>query len=356
MANEHPDGIFFGLPADEYHADPAFSATGVKDMSVGPANYWRRSILNPDREEREESAALEYGTALHARLLEGRDAFEARYATAPNKDDHPDAIDGVEALRELCGKLEIKRGGTIAEMCERILVIEPEAALWPVVRRRHEEANEGKILLSDDTAKKIEATAACVASHPDASKALSGGYPEVSIFWTDETEGVPVRMKSRLDRLKTKAVVDLKSFTNPRNKWIDRAVADSVATHNYHVQGVTYCGGIETVKGLLRRGECVVSGDVEPGFIEALKASDEHRFYFVFVENSAHPAIRVKRFDRAISAKEETLYWQKGAQILRSALETYRVCLKTFGPDRPWPDSAPMGPFSDEDFPLWMTE
>ena len=56
--------------------------------------------------------------------------------------------------------------------------------------------------------------------HQAAARAMTGGYSEVSIFWIDPGSGV--RLKARLDYLKVKAIVDLKTFSNSLGKPVRR--------------------------------------------------------------------------------------------------------------------------------------
>ena len=42
----HPDGIYFGLPEDEYHADQALGSTSLKMLAKGAADYWWGSSMS----------------------------------------------------------------------------------------------------------------------------------------------------------------------------------------------------------------------------------------------------------------------------------------------------------------------
>src|SRR5690349_5803745 len=89
----HVPGIYFGMPEEEYHADRSLSASGIKDIHVTPLTFWMRSGFNENRLD-DSSEPKERGKAFHARLLEGPEAFKARYAIAPDIADYPDALDG----------------------------------------------------------------------------------------------------------------------------------------------------------------------------------------------------------------------------------------------------------------------
>lgn len=350
----HKPGIYFGMDQSEYLSDPSIGSGGIKDLLVSPLHFWRRSHMNTERIEEEDTIGREFGTAMHARLLEGREVFRQRYAARLSRDDFPDALDGADDLRQQCKDLGLKANGGIADLCDRIAEKAPNVILWRNVLAAHAHEHTGKTLMSVNAMERIEASAKVVESHPDVSRALSGGYPEVSIFWVDEETGVPC--KARVDYLKPRVIVDLKSFSNARNKPVDRAIADVVAAYGYHMQAVHYGWGLAAVQKALLSGEAVMpEKNYDARFMDALMMEPEHPFVFVFMESCAHPSLRIKRFDRLVegSKTEETIYWQTGAKKVREAFALYAECMRYFGTDKPWADIHPMTSFDERDFPLW---
>lgn len=87
-------GIYFGMDEAEYHAAPALSSSGIRNLLVSPLDYWVNSHMNPEYVD-EKTAAMVVGTAFHRRLLEP-ERFAAMYAPVPSKADYPDAIDGAD--------------------------------------------------------------------------------------------------------------------------------------------------------------------------------------------------------------------------------------------------------------------
>lgn len=356
MTDVFAPGLYFGLPEDEYHADPAFSSSGVKDMLVSPLTYWMRSPLNPDRED-DQTDAKDTGKAFHARLLEGEEAFLARYAVAPDPDAYPDAIMDGAGLRQRCAELGLKKSGSNAELCERILDADPSAILWPVVKAEFEKGAEGKTIISPKTEYDIYNRARIVELHDSAKKAFAGGYPEVSFFWVDPETGI--RMKSRADYLKARAIVDIKTFSNPFNMPIDQAVARAVGNYRYHLQAVIYSDGMEHVKELYRKkGQQIIHGTIPKGWLDAWAEPAPHAFVFVFIETGLVPNVRVREFrqteHRAQQGATANLYWQSGWAGYRQAIEQYQACMKRYGPETPWFEQEPMRPFVDEEMPQWL--
>lgn len=352
-------GIYFGLPEEEYHADPSLSSSGIRNILISPLDYWVNSKMNPDYEDTK-TDAMTQGTAFHRRLLEPA-RFAEIYASMPTKDDYPDAIDGADALKKECERLDLKKGGKIEDLCERILEADPRAKLWPVIKQGLLADLAGRTLLKRDVISDIERMANIVLAHQSAEKALTGGMSEVSIFWNDTDTNVP--MKARLDYLKIKAIVDVKSFNNPLSKPIDAAVASAVANGRYDVQAVIYDDAVRIAKQMLRRDKTaainVVSGPTpENDWLVALAACEHHAFAFVFIEQGAVTNVRVREFCKMETygglGGTSNLYWQSGHAGYREGVRRYVDCMKEFGPDKPWIEDVPMRAFADAEFPMYL--
>lgn len=355
---QHPPGIYFGMPEEEYHADRSLSASGVKDIHVTPLTFWMKSSFNPNRVD-DSTEPKERGKAFHARLLEGAEAYAERYAIAPQIEDYPGALDGGDALKARCKELELKVSGTIAELCARIREKDPAAVLWSDIMAEfnHLAATKGQTIIKRKLADEIERQVRIVEMHPGTEKALRGGYCEVSIFYIDRETGVP--MKARIDYLKARAAVELKTFSNPFGKQIDAAVASSVANNKYMVDAVVRLDAVEVAKAMYRKhGQEIVHGHMPaPDWMEAFANPQPHAFVFLFLESGHVPNVRVREFKQRETPKgDENLYWMKGHAMFRQAATLYREHLEHYGPDLPWVDPQPIRPFYDSDFPVFALE
>lgn len=355
----HAPGIYFGLPEEIYHADPALSSSGIRNLLVSPLDYWIASPLNPEYLDAKTEAMIQ-GTAFHRRLLEP-ERFAAMYATEPQKDDYPDAIDGADALKKECERLDIKKGGKIADLCDRILDADPRAKLWPVIKQGLMADLDGRILLKPTAFADIQRMAKIVFAHTEATKALTGGMAEVSIFWVDTITGI--RMKARVDYLKIKATIDIKSFSNPLSKPVDAAVASAVPNGRYDVQAVLYDVALMHAKGMLRRDKTkaihnLTGHDIDNDWLVSLAACEQHAFYFVFIETGPVTNVRVREFRKHDThgglGGTANLYWQSGMAGLQEGMKRYVRCMKEFGPDKPWIEDEPARAFADQEFPMWM--
>ena len=142
------------LTNEEYHADPAISASHLKAvMQQSPYHYWSR-YLNPKRPTMEPTAAMRLGSLAHCAVLEP-DELHNRYAIAPDR-------------RSNAGK------ALAADMAARGL----------------EAVTEADMALA-------YAMADAVRQHPYAAALLADGKAEQS-FWADDT-ATGLRVKARPD-------------------------------------------------------------------------------------------------------------------------------------------------------------
>ena len=345
-------GVFFGMPEDEYFAVPALSASGVKNLRMSPLDFWARSRwLNPLYEEDNEepdSFARTLGKAYHKRILEGREAFDGCYAPAFDPADHPGALDGADAIKEALRKQKeaganVKLSGKKADMIANLLELDPRARIMDVLRETYEADHEGKTFLPVKSLDQIELAAAMIERDPQLAKAFTGGMSEVSVFWICPKIGIPC--KARLDYLKPKAIVDLKTFANKNGYPISRAIDRELGYNRYPIQASWYYDAADQIAGLINAGK--VYGDAPHDFISALHAGHEKTFLYVFQQKGIAPIAIGKSFPRSL-----TNCLLAAAQC-EAAKQTYRTCTETFGKD-PWLVSEPITAFDDAQIPaLW---
>ncbi|MBF0422061.1 MAG: PD-(D/E)XK nuclease-like domain-containing protein [Magnetococcales bacterium] len=345
-----PYGIYLNLPLKDYLADPGLSATGIKQLWSSPLTYWANSSMNPDREQRKETQAKMFGTAFHKLVLEGFGAFLDCYASLPDKEDYPDALDGVSELREECDRLGLKKSGTMLDMCQRIREVDPDVELWPEIVDEFNRDNLDKMIMNPEDMAMIRRMASMIDAHPSARNVFTGGGSEVSIFWQEEEYGL--RMKARLDYLRPNMIIDLKTFSNPLGLPLDTAITRAIATNKYHVQAVVYLKAFAAARDFIARG-LMPKANGEQWFLPMVQCS-EPRFFFVFVETGAANNVVLRELRREISGAESIAY-QAGCKIFRHGIEIFNRCEVQYG-IKPWLDPRPAESIQDHDFPLWAQE
>lgn len=353
-------GIYFDLPDGVYHDSPGLSSSAIKELLISPLDYWA-NYRNPAREKFDTEANI-FGKAMHKRTLEGSEAFYCDYAILPDQVDYPKALHKTDQLKIKCRELKLIVSGTIPKLAKRIADEDPDVEIWYTIMQSFIEANQDKTLLRPDQGHDIEYRASIIDKHQDAQKAFKGGRAEVSIFWDDEETGI--RMKARLDYLKLKAVIDLKTFTNQRRVNVDQAIGMAFANYQYFIQGFVYLRAIEAAKKMLNSDDKpsqhmldFISDEDNSNFIENLMNSEHHDFWFVFVESGKAPNIRVRRFDKKSQEGPTNAYWHQAEMCFNRAAEVYSAFLEAYpDPSMEWHEYVKPTPFVDEDFPMYMLD
>lgn len=187
--------IIKGMDFEQYKRLDAVNASFIKQFAKCPAS----ALLSM-----EPTRNMIIGQAVHALALEGEKAFLDQFVTAPKCD-----------RRTTAGKSQ-----------------------WA----EFEAANTDKVLLSQDELAQVQGCAKSLKAHPLAGRMLAEteGRPEVTLTWTDEATGLP--MKARLDRLPLpdkRTIIDLKTTTDASLKAFTRQIVKL----SYDLQAAVYMNG-----------------------------------------------------------------------------------------------------------------
>lgn len=345
-----PSGIYFGLDEDRYHAAFALSSHGIKNLRQSTLDFWCRCpALNPDaaRLEAKEAEHLTIGRAYDARIVEGCDVFEKRFAARLDKGEYPTALHTnfqiSEAIEAAGGPTKlIKKGKLKAELIAILAQHDPMALIWDTLERGHREAHAGKDLLPRVVMDRIEVAAKMIEAHPVLCKAFTGGMPQVSVFWEDEI-GVPC--KARFDYLKPRAIIDLKSYENTRSLPIQKAIAVAYASYRYNIQAAFYLEAGDRLRHLIDDG--MVSGEVNNGFIAALHDAPDRSFLFCWQQKGPAPVAR------GWMPPPGTL--AVGQMQIVEAKRAFARCWQTYGTD-PWLDIADLYQADDTEIPAFIND
>ena len=177
----------------DYHADPAISASQLKEISRSPFHYWKRYV-DPDRSPLKPTAAMRFGSLVHCAVLEPKELLQ-RYALAPDR--------------------RTKEGKAIAD---KMLAdgIEP---------------------VNDNDFEQALSMAAAVHSHQTASLLLTNGQAEQSFWWDDVA--TRLRCKCRPDLFDGELIVDLKTCVDASPAGFGKAIAN----FGYQLQAAHYLAG-----------------------------------------------------------------------------------------------------------------
>jgi hypothetical protein len=208
---ELPDGIYLDLPEDTYHNATALGSGDIRRLAVSPEDFWFESKYNPLWSPEDSSTPSKtFGTAAHAMVLYGPSEFERRYGVTDFPGNIKAGIEDRKRLRE-----------------------------------------EGRIPLKRSEWERIQQIGAIVRANPVLAEAFSGGIAsEVSIFWTADG----IQKKARIDYLKRRASVDLKTISpKHEGRSFVASCRDAMAAYNYPVQAAHYIEARQHMAELSKR-------------------------------------------------------------------------------------------------------
>lgn len=323
-------GIYFGLDEELYHRLPWCGSNDIKKLAFSPSDYWADSPMNPLREPDDKNTpAKVFGSAIHCGILYGEEVFRNRYGYIEGDEgkEGPSAA----GLKDWI----IQQGGSPAKLKE-----DNEKMIREVF---------DTILLTENQFNKVLLAHKTIRSNPHLVEAFSKGWPEVSIFWRQE--GVPC--KARIDYLKIKACVDLKSFAGKdRLMSLDRMVINDIFKYRYDAQAAHYLDGRLAAKELSEAGKVFMAdpdNQTRPSdeWLAKVFANEEPMWAFVFFKTDG--ANVAKSFQSPFKGPMV----EAGRYIKRTALTNYQAFMEKFGTDT-WVVTDDPFPITEEDLPKYL--
>lgn len=375
------DGIYFGLPAEVYHAVPALGSGSICDLIVSPGTFWRGSWLDPDRPELDEEAtkAQVLGKAYHTARLEP-ELFQQLFVRELDKGDFPQrgflsSDEKVKAELKGRGLQQTVSGESTAERAERLLDSGYEGTIWPLEKARWEAEVKGRTPIPAKFWDDIERDMERLRRNREIAEKLEGGQPEVSIFWTDEHG---LRCKARFDYLRPDLWDDFKTFDNSRGKVLAQAIADAFRFNRYYVQAVHYRDAAEAIRtgGLQIKGE---PSDEQRALVAAIQIRPEElACWYIMQEKNGVPNLLACRFEffgldpyreaeiealvaegrqdevKAMMARKTGIH-QLGRAEIEKAKRDFHLYSQVYRPGEPWAPIEPIRTIGDLDFnSFWL--
>lgn len=302
-------GIHFNLPDRRYFAS-GLGSTDLVTLCREPANWWYSSAHNPDRIDKPHRA-LDFGTALHALVLQGMDAFDRAVAVSPFPN-----------------------------------FTTKDARAW-----RDQMVASGVAVLTEAEAVAVRQMAHLILNHPDTA-AIGSGLRELAVVW--EEDGL--RFRARFDAILPAFSVDLKTYGggNVQGRSPKDTAMRLIANRNYDVQRAHYHTAREKLIEAAREGR--IFGDVGADDISRL-AQITHRKSWAWVW------LFYQRLDHAsgdapvvmpIAVEPEDPSHISGRRKIETALANYRSYVARFGLETPWAQINRLTWAEDTDFMPWM--
>lgn len=286
MLPDLPDGVYFDMPSEVYHALPRIGSGGLCDLLVSPATFWAGSWLNSSAAEKRAAAAFnalgamvesmpdylnDYGAALrkagfkpagdlagedeskamilgrayHCARLE-RDQLDKRFVRGLDKRDFAERVaklgavwNGTEigdALAER-GETKKKAGESVFGQAQRLRKCGFAGIIWPIEVAEFEAGLSGRTVIPADLWDDMIEDAERLRASPEVAELLAGGVAEVSVLHTGRSG---IRRKARFDYLAPSHWADFKTFANPLGKNLLRVIREAFQFQRHYIQAVAY--------------------------------------------------------------------------------------------------------------------
>lgn len=350
----YKEGIYFGMPEEEYHEIPYFSRSMAEYMNVDAEEAWYHSPHNPNKPIEEPSPQMKLGTAVHSMLLEP-DVFENLYVTKPTYQDFSGKVilDKNAEIQDFLGQVGEKKTGKKEDLINRALpYLDPKThVIWDNVMSEfnREIAEHGKRELNEYEVDVLGGIKKSFEKRKEVKKILQEGYPEVTIIWKDEETGV--MCKCRLDWVRIQAIGEVKTFSMKYKKRLEKAMKDTINYERYNVQFSVYQDALENIIKKVKTGKAEVYGEVDKDWLEKFLKNSVKQFFIIFARTQAPYQVRAIELQRAYTDGATTnVYYSEGYNAFRQGLNKYAEYLKKYGTDE-WQDDNEIMVLQDEDIP-----
>ena len=342
----HAPGIYFGLSESSYHADKSLGSTAIKAISVDPYEWQFDRLYGEDKD----TDALIFGSAVHARMLEGRASLEAKFCQDMPPGLIPDgALNTTNDIKRFLSEHGVKGLSTKLkpDLIRAALEIDPNVPIVQVIKEKWDEANVGKVVLKAKRWAQVETAAKWAQRDPLLCKVMKDGafvegVPEVSIFYEDRS----IRLKARFDCLLRHAIIDIKTFATMFDGQIEKTFLKTIDRMHYDIQCAVYLRAWHRAKELFAAGK-VFGQEPIPGFLTECFNREEPSWIWIMIKSKGAPQPLVVDW-RAKFAKS------RAAEHVEDAINTYIELRDKFGVDEEWVPMRPAITVDDSSLPTYF--
>lgn len=343
------DGIYIGLDNARYQAAPALGSTALKEIAIDPVEYqWGRLHA-----EEKDSAALLWGEALHARVLEGRQALRERFISSPTKEDFPGCLITADDLKDHCETLGLKKTGSKSELVARVRERDQTIIIWDEVIELFDRQRGPRRVLSAKVLGQIEQAAQWMQADAQLAAAMEdgtirAGISELSIFYTNPGNGV--KLKARLDKVLAGAFIDLKSFSRQRDESLEQSVIRAIIRFRYDLQAAAYLRAWRYARMLHEAGLVCGGTPEQRAFLDQVFALGDAnmKWLWIFVKNNKAPQPLVRELSL------DSFFFKAAKDKVEEAIDCYACMVETFGADKDWLPQRSTEIIQDHHIPSWF--
>lgn len=340
-----PPGIYFGVPEEAYHSDKSLGSSRVKAFAVDPIEAQFDALHG----EEKDSDALTFGSALHARVLEGRQAFLDRFTMGFDKSQYPDALVTTEDLKKCLtsyGQSGLS-GKKKEDLIKLLRDIDRDVQILDEIKANWEAASAGKSILSPRRWSQIDLASQWIQRDPLLSAVMEDGTfiegaPEVSIFYEDRG----VRLKCRYDRFLRHAIVDVKTFAGIYGGKVVNIAIKAINRMRYDIQAADYIRGWHRAK-ILHADGLVFGEEPYDGFLGECFDRDEPSWIWVMVKSTGAPQPLVVDWKARFAMAS-------AADGVERAIDAYIDLRDRFGESEDWVPMHPPVTLTDDMLPAFF--
>lgn len=351
-----PDGVYLGLDEQDYFAQDRLGSSDMIKLYRFKEGWWWQSRHNPDRGG--QTDAQNYGSALHAIMLEGMAAYETRFRVEPDPKDYDGALVTIPQIKEALIEEGVNLKGTSGYRLDDWLDVAaihiPRAVCWEAVQRdfkrsilKPDGSSFPKVSAVEDRMLRFMREAAM--DDPDIAKILGFDQEvpvlaEVSVFWTD-AHGL--KRRARFDKPCPLFTADLKSVGNWQGRELKHALGDRVVYECYDLQLADQHVARQRMNEWLAEDDSKLSGGTEEerAWIQAIAQRAKRWHWWWLFYQKPEPTGRAPILF-PLSARWGGAFHRSGFRKASKAIDVYLRGVDRFGlgdipngfggPSKPW--------------------
>ncbi len=263
-----PDGIYFDLDAKDYFKQETRGSSDWVKLRRRRWGWWWSSRYNPDYKDTT-SAEQNYGSALHAILLEGEGAYASRFIVEPDKAEFKGLAVTVEDMQKALtrrGYVDWPKAWKKDDFAAACRVNIPDVPVWANIDADFQRALQPGVktvtAIEDRQLRFMHQVARGDWPGNEAIKRLLANdkrpaMAEVTVIATIDG----IRRRWRFDAMFPTFDLDLKSLGNWSGRPLAFSVGDQLARMGWHIQRADYWHGRDVAYRMIaERGLGAITG------------------------------------------------------------------------------------------------
>lgn len=365
VSDELPDGVYLDLPDAIYFAQPRLGSSDLMKLHKNGLGWWWSSRYNPDKTDTT-TAAMNYGSALHALMLEGMAAYETRFAVEPDPKKYAKVLRTIPEYKAALAAegFDVSKGTSGFKaadwLAECAVSLPPEVVCWENVLSDFEKSittikpdgtveKMPTVSAVEDRNLRIMYSAAIDADGPEGDdiREILGvnlevpSLAELAFFWTDHRG---IKRRAKFDKPVPSFTMDLKSLGNWNGRKLIHGISEHILRENLDVQvGDQQVARVLMHRMIAQHGEAVIHGGTEEErlWIRAIAERNmPFRWGWLFYQKPDPTAGRAPVIFPLFDAWGGP-YHTSGLRKSIRAIDRYVEGVTKFGLHRPWTSVMP---------------